>query len=495
MNLRKRLKSKAYRATKACLLGTLVAVLCVPLVGSREPTELEVLFQIGQLHVVSRNGPTTYYESAEGTTGIEHDLAQAFADYLGVDLVMHEQENFSRLLNDVADQRYHFAAAGITVTPDRAERLRFTEPYQQVSELLIFNRNDSRPTSLEDLVGKRVSVIAGSSHANRLRQLQASIPQLQWTEHAEADMTDLIEMVHKGDIDFTIADSNAFAMTEQIFPRATVAMELSDHQQLAWAFPKSRDNSLYNKAQAFMRQLKADQVLDDLIAKHQVPIEIDTGGAITIASRIESRLPKWERYLKQAGETYNLEWQLLAAISYQESHWNHKAKSYTGVRGLMMLTKAAAKDMGVTNRTDPVQSIFGGAKYFKSIFDRIPQGVQGDDRLWMALAAYNVGMGHLEDARVLTEHQDGNPNAWEDVKQRLPLLAKRKYYRHLKHGYARGWEPVAYVENIQRYQTVIAWHDTLKSRAVASNNQDPHSDVQPVIFQNQGEFPLELPVL
>ncbi len=483
------------KAIKTMLIVSTVAGLCAPLIGSHVPTELEKVYVSGQLHAVSRNGPTTYYEGPTGTTGLEFDLLKGFAQYIGVELVLHERESLGGLLNDVAKQQVHLGAAGITVTPERQQTLRFTQPYQLVSELLIFNRNQEKPSSLEQLVGKKVSVISGSSHAARLRELQAAIPQLQWVEHTDADMNDLIELVHKGEIDYTIADSNAFAMTEKIYPRARVAMELAGPQHLAWAFAKTRDNTLYSKAQSYFSELKKNDQLEPLIAAHHVPVDLDQGGALTIANRIESRLPKWERYLKEAGETYNLEWHLLAAISYQESHWNPKARSYTGVRGLMMLTQAAAKDMGIANRVDPVQSIFGGAKYFKSIFDRIPDRIQGNDRVWMALAAYNVGFGHLEDARILTESLDGNPDKWEDVKEHLPKLAKRKYYKHLKHGYARGWEPVGYVENIQRYYTLIAWHDTLQNQTVATNNQDPHPDVRPVTFQNDDGPSDALPIL
>jgi len=469
-----------------------VAILCLRLVGSHEPTELEQIFLSGELHVVSRNGPTTYYEGPNGITGLEYDLVKGFADYLGVNLVVHEQENLNRILDDVAQHRFHLAAAGLTVTKDQQD-IRYALPYEQVSELLIYNRNQPRPQSIADLTGKKLLVMAGSSHAATLRKLQQQYPQLQWAEHNEADMNDLIEMVHKGEIDYTIANSNAFAMTEKIYPRADVAMELVQKRELAWAFPQTRDNSLFIKAQAYLHNLQESGELDQYIASYSVPLDLDRGGALTIAQRIEDRLPKWEEYLRTASGTYDMEWQLLAAISYQESHWNHKAISYTGVRGLMMLTQAAAKDMGITNRLDPEQSINGGAKYLKSIYDRISTTVVGEDRIWMALAAYNVGLGHLEDARQLTIELGGDANKWQDVKNNLPLLANRKYYRNLKHGYARGWEPVEYVENIQRYYTVIAWHDTFKNHTIATGGADPHSDVRPVTFLNNTALAYDLP--
>lgn len=475
------------------LLFGVVVVLCFRLTGSHQPNQLEKVFLAGELHVVSRNGPTTYYEGPNGITGLEHDLISGFARELGVKLVVHEQDNLTTLLSSVADGKYHMAAAGLGVAEQPPANIRYATPYQKVDELLIYNRNRPRPESAADLAGKQLLVMAGSAHAQTLRDLQQAHPQLQWAEHSEADMNDLIEMVHRGEIDYTIVNSNVFAMTEKIYPRAGVAWELTRDRALAWAFPDQRDTSLFQKANAYLASLEADNELHDMIANYAVPLDLDRGGALTIAQRIESRLPKWQVHLKDAGQQHDLDWQLLAAISYQESHWNAKAVSYTGVRGLMMLTQAAAKDMGVSNRLDPVQSIHGGAKYFKSILDRISDTVTGEDRLWMALAAYNIGLGHLEDARQLTTQLGGNANRWLDVKERLPLLAKRKYYRHLKHGYARGWEPVKYVENIRRYYTIIAWHDTFKSHNVASGGTDPHSDVRPVTFLNNTALPFDLP--
>lgn len=474
------------------LLISAVVVLCLPLSGSHQPSQLEEIYLSGELHVVSRNGPTTYFEGPNGITGLEYDLVKGFADYLGVDLVIHEQENLSDIVRGIAKGQYHLAAAGLAIT-DHYHGVRFASPYQEVSELLIYNRNNTRPQTISDLAGKKLLVMAGSSHASTLRTLQEEYPQLQWAEHEEADMNDLIDMVHRGEIDYTVANSNIFAMTEKIYPRAGVAMELAHNQQLALALPQLLDNSLFMKAQSYLNELKISGKLEHLIASYAVPLDLDRGGALTIAQRIESRLPKWQGHLQDAAEKYDLEWQLLAAISYQESHWNAKAVSYTGVRGLMMLTHAAAKDMGVTNRLDPVQSIHGGAKYLKSIYGRISSTVTGDDRIWMALAAYNTGLGHLEDARVLTTQLGGDANSWQDVKESLPLLAKRKYYRYLKHGYARGWEPVKYVENIRRYHTIIAWQDTFKSHNVATGGADLHSDVRPVTFLNNTALPYDLP--
>jgi len=173
---------------------------------------------------------------------------------------------------------------------------------------------------------------------------------------------------------------------------------------------------------------------------------------------IDARLFQYLEYFMIAGVEYDLDWRLLAAMAYQESHWNEKATSKTGVKGLMMLTKITAKEMNINDRKDPIQSITGGAKYIKLLMQRLPSRIQQPNRLWMALAAYNMGYGHLEDARVLTDRQDDNPDFWLDVKQRLPLLQNKLYHSTLKHGHARGNEAKTYVARIRAFYDILRWY-------------------------------------
>ncbi len=447
----------------------LLVSLCVFLAASRPASLLEKVQDIGHLTITSRNGPTTFYEGQQGLTGFEYTLAKSFADELGLELVIESEDDLGTLIKSVYEDNIQLAASGLTVTDQRKDNVLFSTPYLDITQQVIYRSDSKKPSSVEDLIGEEILVIADSAHAENLRELQADHPDLQWEEQAGLEMIDLVEMVHSGDIKYAVVDSNAFLINRHVYPRARAAFDISEPQQLAWAFPKESDPTLFNAAEKFFARIKTDGTLEKIHDKfYGETDQFNHSGALLFANRVESRLPKWEAHLKQAGEDHNLDWRLLAAISYQESHWNSRARSHTGVRGLMMLTQAAAKDMGVTNRVDPEQSIKGGAKYFKSIFNRIPQKIQGLDRTWMALAAYNVGLGHLEDARILTQKQGDNPNKWDHVRRHLPLLSKRKYYKNTKHGYARGWEPVEYVENIQHYYTVLNWHEHMEVRRIAA---------------------------
>ena len=122
-----------------------------------------------------------------------------------------------------------------------------------------------------------------------------------------------------------------------------------------------------------------------------------------------------------------------------------------------MLTRTTAADMGYSNRIDPQNSINGGARYFSILKRRIPQHIAEPDRTWLALAAYNIGLGHLEDARTITQQRGGDPNKWVDVKESLPLLTQKRWYEQLGHGYARGNEALIYVENIRSYYDILVW--------------------------------------
>ena len=172
-------------------------------------------------------------------------------------------------------------------------------------------------------------------------------------------------------------------------------------------------------------------------------------------NHIQTRLPHYQGHFENAAKEFDIPWTLLASQGYQESRWNRNAISPTGVRGIMMLTQNTASSLGVENRLDPIQSIWGGAQYFTHLKNQIPQFIQNPDRIWIALAAYNVGMGHIKDAQALAKRLHKNPHTWNDLKTVLPLLAQKKYYKTLPHGYARGNEPVRYVTRIQAYWDLL----------------------------------------
>jgi membrane-bound lytic murein transglycosylase MltF len=171
--------------------------------------------------------------------------------------------------------------------------------------------------------------------------------------------------------------------------------------------------------------------------------------------RRPQRLPALRRHFQEAQTLTGIDWRLLAAIGYQESQWDPGAVSPTGVRGVMMLTAETADRMGVDNRLDPRQSIIGGARYLALLKDALPPDIAEPDRTWIALAAYNQGQGHMEDARRIAKARGGDPDSWLDVKQALPLLSRGGYRHVTRYGYARGFEALTFAENIRNYYDIL----------------------------------------
>ncbi|ACE85968.1 membrane-bound lytic murein transglycosylase MltF [Cellvibrio japonicus] len=453
-------------------LSVLVLVISASatLVRSTPPNVLEQVLASGELRVISTNGATTFYEGSDGLTGFEYSLLKGFADSLGVNLAIENQADTRELLHAVEQRQYHMGSAELTALESQDYHLSFAKPYMQITQQLVYNHRLGTPTSIKDLKGKEVLILADSAHSKRVARLQKKFPNLTWRPIENGQMIDLLEMVHKGEADYAVIDSNAYELHRYSYPRAKLAFDISNPQPLAWAFPHSKDTSLFDAAQRYMAQIKRDGSLAQ-VTKHFFERHIDevtTGEAMVFAYRLQNRFPQWSDAMKSAATEFDLDWQMLAAIGYQESHWLADAESHTGVRGLMMLTKRTARAMGVNNREDPLQSIYGGAKYFRMMLDRLPERIQGDDRLNLALAAYNQGAGHLEDARVLTQRMGGNPDKWEDVRKYMPLLSKSQYYSRAKHGYMRGWEPVQFVDNVRNYHKIIAWHEQQNELRLAS---------------------------
>jgi membrane-bound lytic murein transglycosylase F len=459
------------------MTGLMTLLVCLTAItGSVRPTQLEQIRMHGEITVVTRNSPTTYYEDRTGQTGYEFELAQAFADYLGVKLNVQVADNLTDIFTALNTDQAQFAAAGLAITPERQRWFRFSEPYQQVSEQVIYRRGTQRPRQLDDLLGGMTVVPASSSHAQTLRKAQVTErPELSWSETGELDVTDLMHMVANGDIDYSLVDSNEFNMLQAYIPNIGVGFTITEQQSLAWAFQHSRDDSLLNASRDFFQSRQTRQQLATLNERYYGHLsELDYVGAKRFLRQTVRKLDRYKPYFVSSATDNQFDWRLLAAVGYQESHWNPVATSYTGVRGLMMLTTATASDLGVSDRLDAEQSILGGGRYLNTLRDRLGTQVAEPDRTWMTLAAYNVGYGHLQDARRLAYEMGGNPNLWRDVKEALPLLSQKRYHKNTRHGYARGREAVDYVQNIRRYYDVLVWNDEQPLHIASSENESLH---------------------
>ena len=422
------------------------------------PPVLERIQAAGELVVVTRNSPTTYYEGPEGIKGLEYDLVQLFAEELKVKARVVLADSLLDIIGMVTDGSVHIAAAGLAVLPSRETRVKFAPSYQEITPQVVYRAGNRRPKSVTDLVDSQLEIMAGSSHEVALRRFKKQYPELTWQAHLDLESEQLLYLVREQVIDYTVANSNEVALNRRYYPELRVAFDLTEPLELAWALPHSPDSSLYDEVTRFFEKIKQDGTLDQLLERYYGYVEsLNLVDNRTFQRHVAQRLPVFVTHFLTAEEETGLDWRLLAAIGYQESHWNPEAVSPTGVRGIMMLTMDTAKRLQVVDRSDPEESILGGARYMRMVENKIPERIPEPDRLWFTLAGYNVGFGHLEDARILTQTQGADPDKWADVKQRLPLLSQKKWYETTRHGYARGREPVTYVDNVRSYYDLLTW--------------------------------------
>ncbi|MEM1412719.1 MAG: membrane-bound lytic murein transglycosylase MltF [Pseudomonadota bacterium] len=413
----------------------------------------------GHIIMLTRNGASSYFLDGAGPSGPEYTLARGFADSLGVDLRVRVVREFGDLDELLKAGEGDLIAANLSKTPARTSEFRFALPYAETHTLVVVRKGLRMPETLEDLEGLRGVVLAGSSYEEWLAQEAGD--RLTWESRDNVGVEGLLHAVSEGEFEYTLVDERIFGLQRRYYPGVRTAFTVGEDQELAWAFQRDDDDSLVQAADLYLRQARED---GDLLAIEErffsPPERLDLVDMMHFQARMRERLPHYLPFFQEAADQHDLDWRLLVAMGYQESHWDPFAVSPTGVRGVMMLTLNTARSVGVDDRVDPLQSIRGGAEYFVRLRNRLPERIAEPDRTWFTLAAYNIGMGHLEDARRLTEQQGGNPDYWLDVRDRLPMLAQEQYHRHTRYGYARGFEAKAYVDNIQRFFETLVWMDT-----------------------------------
>jgi membrane-bound lytic murein transglycosylase F len=443
------------RWTQVTLSVAAVSLLatCTPL-----PSLIDQIKTLGELRVVTRNGPLAYFRGADDMPeGPEYELAHRFADELGVKLKIIPVQSFADIYAAITSGHAHIAAAGIKVPIQAIPGIEFGPSYQRVREHVIYRRGAVRPASLADIGAADLEIAADSSHAKTLHVARNLVPDLVWVENSSTDTQAMMEGVADGSIDYTIADSTEFALAHDEHPELRVAFDFPGIQNVAWA-ASARDPGFLRDLNAYFEHLNLDGELVAII-KHYYgrSDDLEFAGASGFMRHLQSRLPLYQKWFEEAAEQSSQDWRLLAAIGYQESKWNPSAASASGARGLMQLTMESASAVQVSDPADPRQSIFGGARYFRQVYEKIPLHVPEPDRTWFALAAYNIGYGHLEDARVLAQRAGRDPDSWNDVRDFLPLLEQERWYTQTENGYARGWEPVRYVDNVRSYRDLLEW--------------------------------------
>jgi len=462
-------------------LLVLLALIFQPGITHKKLTQLEKIQQRGYIRILTLNSASTYFLDIESPSGFEYQLARWFGDTIGVEAGFITVSQFSELYTELLFGTGDIVAAGLSEGESEFSSAVVYGPryYEVKSQVLYRPGSAERPRKLADIAEENLHVIRGASQSRLLHSLKTEHPQLIWTEVDDIGVEELIELLDTGEVPFVVADSHDIALHRRFFPELRIAFELGEPRQLRWAFNIDEDDSVASAIDQFFKQIEEDGRLEQAIHRYYSHVaRFNYSDIQTFNKHKQERLPKYEGLFKQTAQSIGIDWRLLAAIGYQESLWNSRAKSPTGVRGLMMLTRVTAKQVKVKNRLDPAQSIRGGAQYFDSVRKRIPKHILEPDRTWLALAAYNVGFGHVQDARKITEMNGGDSAKWIDVKKSLPLLAKKKWYKKTKYGYARGWEPVKYVENIRLYYEYLIGNELKANRESGElDKREPRGDL------------------
>jgi membrane-bound lytic murein transglycosylase F len=437
----------------------LIMLACVLVIDACEQpvrqNDLEALRSSGELVLITRNNGACYYEGPHGPTGFEYELAKAFAEYLGVTLRVHILEEEFEMITALRDGQGHIIAAGFPFGNRSAKLLSLGPGYLDVDQQVVGRRGGPEIKNKKALEAYTLWMTGNSARIEYLEALRRIFPKIRWQVLSAYTSEDLLQMVWNRALPLTVVDSNIMAINHPYFPELVKLLTLGEPRQLRWA-TDSRNTYLNQAIHNWFGRKETRALIEGLVEHYYSHLEsFDYVDMARYRRRIKVRLPRYRSLFEAAARKYDLDWKLIAALAYQESHWNPRARSYTGVRGMMMLTRETAASLGVENRMDVEDSILAGARYLARLHRQVGDDVSEPDRTLLALAAYNIGFGHLQDARILARRLGKHADTWHAIRSVLPLLQQKKYYSTLVNRYARGQEAVVFVDRIRNYYRIL----------------------------------------
>ncbi|MFC1812568.1 membrane-bound lytic murein transglycosylase MltF [Thermodesulfobacteriota bacterium] len=417
-------------------------------------TTLEDVLKTGELAVITRNNAHCYYIYRDQAMGFEYDLAKAFADYLGVRLKVVIGEKWEGMIPDLNNGTGAFIAASMTITPKRQKQAVFSNGYNEIQQHIIIHRSNLSVKGVEDLAGKTVHVRRGTSYQERLEALRKQGFDIKVKLHVDIPTQELIRQVAEKEIEITIADRNIALLNRRYYPQIEIGDPINEKEYLGWVV-KRNSLDLRDRINTFFEEIKKSGEFTRIYNKYYKDVEaFDYVDIRAYHRRLETRLPRYKQIIIQAANRHDFDWRLVAAQIYQESHFDPKARSHAGAFGLMQLTLSTARSLGVKNILDPTQNISAGVEHLSNLYDLFDEA-EGSNRLFLALAAYNIGQGHIRDAQNLARKMNLDPNKEASLLKTLPLLEYGKYYKKTNFGYARGTEAIQYIKRIMIYYDIL----------------------------------------
>lgn len=424
-----------------------------------------------KLTALTQYSPTTYFIYRGEPMGFHYELLQRFADDHNLELELKTATDLEETFTSLLQQEVDVVAMDLTVTQERSAYMDFIHPHNQVRQVLVQRKKGSQVKGKEegpgafirnplDLAGKTIVIQKGSSYLNRLRHIQEEIgDSIRVIEHPEYSVERLIRMVAQGEIDYTVADENVAMMNRTWYPILDVRTAISFKQNLAWAVHPDAD-SLQHRLNVWMKSFSQSTTFRQLYDKYFRSKKILDLAEAEFLSDEAGIISAYDAIIKEASRTIGWDWRLIASLIYQESRFHPEVKSWTGAFGLMQLMPETAAELGVDSASTPAEQILAGVRYLKvldkQLEDQIPEA---EERQKFVLAAYNVGIGHVLDARRLAEKNGRDTNTWfRNVDTFLLQKSFPEYYKDpvVYYGYCRGEEPVAFVSEImQRYKLYL----------------------------------------
>ncbi|WP_162846894.1 membrane-bound lytic murein transglycosylase MltF [Marinicella litoralis] len=421
------------------------------------PTHWQLIQHKNILTYGTRTSLLSYFEVGDDIVGYEYKMLKEFCKQHNIELNTIVFKNNGQLLNALHNGAIDVAGGHLSITQERAKSFTFTEPISQTAINLVTHYDYRRLNSInqfQPLVGQ---LIANSSYEEMSKNLEDFKPS-NISSTAKDSMFELFRKINKKEIDYTFADSEIIDIYQHFIPGIYQPIQLSEQEDIAFLLPKNRSEDLIDHLNKFIQSAKATgkvtKYKNELLT--HLP-QIDIADTVTFFDKLQTEWPKISELVMEVAYELEFDPSLLSAISYQESHWDPDAVSISGVKGLMMLTESTAEEMDVLDRTDPRESLIGGVKYIRMMQAKFPDRISSTNRLLFALAAYNVGFGHVEDARILAQRAGKNPDIWLDVEPYLEKLNNPAIAHELKYGIADGKTAVIYVNNIMTYKQLMTW--------------------------------------
>ncbi|MGE0084378.1 MAG: membrane-bound lytic murein transglycosylase MltF [Desulfococcaceae bacterium] len=416
---------------------------------------LEKILDTGKITLITKNNANCYYQYRDRYIGFEYELALAFADYLGVDLDVLTAENWEEMTEMLGAEPAAFIGAGLHISPEYEKKILFSSPYLSVKPHILARWDNGGICSASDLAGKTVHVPEGSFCIPILESLQKTGISLEIKSVPECDEEELIRRIADGEIEVTLADEHIALLHRRYYPRTVIKDAVGEEISIAWAVRPDAEK-LLRRMNAFFRTAKNSNLFSDIYNRYYAEVPpFDFDQAEHFMQIVSEHLPLYYHLIQKVGDEHGFDWHLIAAQIYQESHFNPQARSPAGAVGLMQIVQPTGKSLNITDLTEPEENIEAGVRYLKDLhnfFDR----AEGDDRLHIALAAYNIGQGHILDARNIARSKGLDPDKWASLIQTLPLLQHEEYHRKALYGYCRGIEPVEYVTKIMLYSDMLS---------------------------------------